>query len=124
MTYYGLGTLYFSKMGRTEDGIQVLKMGTSRDPYNKRLFLGLATAYLTKGDLDSAEYNLQQVLLLDLDDSDAKENLATVDALRKKRVSRERIIRVFRDRKWDGVKLLGMFVIILLVISLFRTRFQ
>ena len=99
LAYYGLGTLYSSKMGRIEDAILVFKDGISKVYPDKRLYFGLATTYLKIGDLDNSEKALKKILVIDPTDKDAHQNLEVISQLRAKNISKEEISRMFKQGK-------------------------
>lgn len=105
LAYYGLGTLYFSKMGRVEEAISVFKERISKVPAEKRLYLGLSSAYIKSGDLDNAEKAIREILLIDPNDNDAQQNLELIHQLKERGISKNAIAQTFREHdKYSGSK--------------------
>ena len=97
LAYYGLGTLYFSKMGRVEEAISIFKEGISKVPSEKRLYLGLSSAYIKSGDLDNAEKATREILLIDPNDTNAQQNLELIHQLKERSISKNAIVQTFKE---------------------------
>ena len=96
LAYYGLGTLYSERIERLDDAILIFKEGISIAPSDRRLYLGLSTAYLKTGNLNNAEKTLKDLLMIYPEDQEAQENLKIIRGLKENNISKEEVIQMFK----------------------------